>query len=134
MNKFIKLLLNQRPPIVDINDSIEIVESSMGSRRKTDCVIVTKPDGKCFGIITNSDLKSFFEQRRNPKTVKAWELCSHNVIFANEGTSIKEISDLMTKNKIHHILILENGVAQGCVSSNDVAEYDFVKNYLDDGE
>jgi signal-transduction protein with cAMP-binding, CBS, and nucleotidyltransferase domain len=129
MDKLLTLLLNQHNSIANIDDSVEIIENKIKSRG-ADCVIVTKHDGKCFGVITNTDIALFHEKHKNSKTVKAWELCSPNVIYVSPETSIKEISDLMMKNKVHHIVILENGIAKGYISSNDLLEYDFIQTTL----
>ena len=127
MDKIIELLLCQHISSVDINDTIEIVEKTLGSR-KSDCVIVTTAEGSCFGIITNTDIALFHKEHKNNKVVKAWEICAHQLISVDSEASIKEISELMIKNKVHHIVILKDEIAIGYISSRDVLEYDFIQS------
>lgn len=124
MNKPIALLMNRHATTVDINDTIDKVEKIMNSH-KSSCVLVIDWDQSCFGVISHPDIVRFHEMGKNPKTERAWELCTHKVIEVSPDTPASETAKLMLKNKIHHIVITENKLIKGIVSSTD-----FVREYL----
>jgi len=123
MDKPISLLMNKHITTVDINDTIEKVEKIM-NLHKSSCALVIDSSQSCFGVICYPDIVHFYEKGRNPKTERAWELCTHKVIEVSPDTSTKETAALMLKNKVHHIVVTENKVIKGIVTSIDfLAEY-----------
>lgn len=48
---------------------------------------------------------------------RAWEICTHKVLEVAPGIFINEASELMVGNKIHHLVVTENNVIKGIVSS-----------------
>ncbi len=124
MDKPISLLMNKHTTTVDFNDTIDKVEKLMISH-KFSCVPVIDSNQGCFGVISYPDIVRFHEMGKNPKTERAWELCTHKVIEVSPDTSDRETATLMLKNKIHHIVIIENKRIKGIVSS-----LDFVIEYL----
>lgn len=124
MDKPISLLMNKHITTVDINDTIDQVEKIMDSHKST-CALVIGSDQSCFGVISYPDIVHFHERGKNPKTERAWELCTHMVIEVSPDTSARETAKLMLKHKINHIVITENKIIKGIVSS-----IDFVGEYL----
>ncbi len=114
-----------QPIIVDINDTIDKVDRIMDSHKPTCCALVIDSNQSCFGVISYSDIVRFHEMGKNPKVGRAWELCTHKVIEVSPDTSVSETAKLMLKNRIHHIVITENKLIKGIVSS-----IDFVEDYL----
>lgn len=125
MDRPISLLMNRHITTVDINDTIDTVEKKMDANKLSCCALVVDLKQSCFGVITYPDIVHFYERGKNPKTERAWELCTHKVIAVSPNTSARETAILMLKNKIHHIVILENQLIKGVVSSMD-----FVREYL----
>jgi signal-transduction protein with cAMP-binding, CBS, and nucleotidyltransferase domain len=124
MDRPISLLMDKHVTTVDFNDSIANVEKIMNSRRLS-FVVVLDSNGNCFGVISYTDILRFHVQNKNPKTERAWELCTHKVIEVTSDSSARDAAKLMIKNRIHHIVVTENQFIVGIVSSND-----FVKEYL----
>lgn len=124
MDKPISLIMNKHTTTVDISDTIDKVQQIMKAH-KYSCVPVIDPNHSCFGVICYLDILRFHELGRNPKAERAWELCTHRVIEVSPDTSVRETAELMIKNKIHHIVITENELITGIVSS-----IDFVREYL----
>lgn len=123
MNKPISLLMNKHITTVDINDTVEQVEHVM-RWHKSSFALVTDSTQKCFGVISHSDIVHFYERGRNPKVERAWELCSHRVIAVSPDALATEAAALMLKNKIHHIVVIENKAIKGIVTADDfVGEY-----------
>jgi CBS domain-containing protein len=104
---------------VDLDTTAEHVEEILDSH-KLSCVPVIDPKGKCFGIISATDFVHFHNAHKNPKAEKAWEVCTHKTIEVSPDISIEEASELMVKYKIHHLMVTDNNVMKGIVSSIDI--------------
>lgn len=107
--------------MVDIDDSVEKIESAMNSHDVT-YVPVVDERGAVFGIITARDLLHFHALKKNPKSVRAWEICTHKPLEVEAHVPVIAVAKLMADKKIHHILITKNGALVGIVSSFDLVE------------
>ena len=119
MNNLIISLMEKNIITVDLDDTAEHVEEIMDSH-KLSCVPVIDSKGKCFGVISATDFMHFHNIRKNLKAERAWEVCTHKVIGVSPDISIKEASELLVKNKIHHLVLTENKEIKGIVSSIDI--------------
>lgn len=125
MDRPISSLMNRHVTIVDMSETIDIIEKKMDANKSSCCALVVDSKQRCFGVITYPDIVHFYEKGKNPKTEHAWELCTHKIIAVSPETSARETATLMLEHKIHHIVILENQLIKGVVSSMD-----FVREYL----
>ena len=121
MDRPISALMQKNITTVDIDDTVDSVEEILNSH-KLSCVPVIDLNGNCFGVISSPDLVHFHAIRKNPRTERAWEVCTHKIIEVSPDTSVKEAAKLMVKDKIHHIVIAENEIIRGIVSSIDLVE------------
>lgn len=121
MFKPISSLMERDVVTVDIDDSIEKVESVMNSHDVT-YVPVIDEGGAIFGIITARDLLHFHSLKKNPKSVRGWEICTHRPVEVEAQVSVIEAAKLMVDRKIHHLLVTEKGALIGIVSSFDLVE------------
>lgn len=127
MDKTISSLMTRNILTVDVEDTVEKVEAIMDTH-KLSCVPVIDSQGGCFGVISLTDLLHFhvLHKNQNQKAERAWEVCTHKVIEVGPDMSVKEAAELMTRNKIHHIVVVENKSIKGIVSSIDIVnEYLF---------
>ncbi|MEE4245286.1 MAG: CBS domain-containing protein [Kangiellaceae bacterium] len=127
MDKAVVSLVAPKPVKVGVDDNINTVIETL-DKNKLPCVPVVDADGKCFGVISASDLVHFQKMNFNPKIEHAWELCTHNFIEVSSDVSVKQVAELMVKNKIHHIVISDNSVLKGIVSSLDILESGLLNN------
>lgn len=123
MTKPISLLMNAEITVIDFNDTIDKVEDVMVSKGFS-CLPVMDSNQGCFGVICYPDIVRFRRTGKNPRTERVWELCSHHVLKVSPDTSITDTAILMLKNHFHHIVVAENELIKGIVSSMDfVADY-----------
>lgn len=109
---------------VDTQDTVERVEELLNSHHVSSVPVVDSK-GIIFGLISASDLLHFHSAQKNPKAVRAWEICTYKPIEVGPATAIGEVARLMVKNRIHHVVVSENRSIQGFVSS-----LDFVEQYV----
>jgi CBS domain-containing protein len=106
---------------VALEDTAEKVENLL-NRRSLSAVPVVDENGGVFGIISSGDMLHLHAAKKNPKAIRAWELCTYKPIAVRPETSIGEVAKLMIKNKIHHVPVTENGKLCGMVSALDFVE------------
>lgn len=119
MKKRITSLIEQNVITVALNDTVETVERVLDSHHLS-CVPVINDRGECFGVISAPDLVHFHNARKNPSAERAWEMCTHKTIEVSPGISVKQAAELMVKNNIHHLVVVEDGSIKGIVSSIDI--------------
>ena len=119
MRKQITSLIGENVITVKLNDTVETVEKVLDSHQLS-CVPVINTDGECFGVISAPDLVHFHNARKNPIAERAWEMCTHKIIEVSADISVKEAAELMVKNNIHHLVVIEDGSIKGIVSSIDI--------------
>lgn len=119
MQQLISSIMAESVTVVNIDDTVEDVECVLGAY-KYSCLPVVDPDQHCFGIITSNDLTRFHMQKGNAKKVRAWEICSHQLIEVPPSLPIGDAAQLIINNNIHHLIITENNSVTGIVSSIDL--------------
>lgn len=121
MDNTIGSLTSSEIIVVDADDRIDKVVEILDFH-KLSCVPVVDIEGECFGVISAPDLVHFQKMNLNPRAQLAWEFCTHNIIEVSSDLSIRETAKLMIKNKIHHIIVSDNKILKGIVSSIDIIE------------
>jgi len=119
MSQSISSFMEKSIITVDLEDTVEHVEEILDSHELS-CVPVVDSMGECFGVISATDLVHFNNSHKNPKAEHAWEVCTHKVIEVSPDISIKEASELMVNNNVHHLMVIDNNVIKGVVSSIDI--------------
>jgi CBS domain-containing protein len=92
--------------------------------KKVGCVIVTKDDGRPFGIITERDLVRGLAKREELyfRATLLESFSSHPLITARLTTTIEEAAEVMFKNKIRRLPIInESNLVAGIVTVTDLA-------------
>ena len=113
---------------LDENSSIKSLVDTL-NKNKVGCVIVTSLKSHYpVGIVSERDLVRNFKVILNKNTIKVKEVMTKNIIFCNKNTSSKELMEIMSKNKIRHIPIIEKNKLLGIVSIGDVVNR-IIENY-----
>ena len=113
---------------LDENSSIKSLVDTL-NKNKVGCVIVTSLESYYpVGIFSERDLVRNFKVILNNNTIKVKDVMTKNIIFCNKNTSSKELMEIMSKNKIRHIPIIEKNKLLGIVSIGDVVNR-IIENY-----
>jgi CBS domain-containing protein len=107
---------------VDTEDTIERVDDFLNTH-KLSSIPVVDAKGVIFGILSAPYLVRFHAAGKNPRTMRAWKLCTYKPIEVGPATPAGEVARLMVKNRIHHVVVTENGLIKGFVSSLDFLEH-----------
>jgi len=118
MDKLISTLMKECVITVDVDASIESVEKILHFHHLS-CVPVVDSTGRCFGVVSSTDIVHFHATNKDAKVERAWEICTHKIIEVDTKTSVREAAEIMVQHNIHHLLIVEDDAIKGIVSSID---------------
>ena len=124
----VKKLMKRACITLDENSIIKNLIDTL-NKNKVGCVVVTSLKSTYpVGIVSERDLVRNFEVILNNNTIKVKDVMTKNIIFCNKNTSSKELMEIMSKNKIRHIPIIEKNKLLGIVSIGDVVSR-IIENY-----
>ena len=91
------------------------------NENKIGCLVVVR-DGNIKGILTKRDLlERVLEKCKNPKETKTSEIMTTDVIVGEPDMEICEATNIMIKNKIKKLPIVEESQLVGMVTLSDIA-------------
>ncbi len=121
----ISSMMTSQTRTVAVDDSVAHVEELLHSHQLSALPVTEGQDKAIVGIISARDLVHFHAARRDPETVRVWEICSYKPVQVSPDTTISQVAKLMVDKRLHHILVTRNNEVVGIVSS-----FDFVKKYV----
>ena len=114
---------------VDCDDTMDKVETILRIHNVT-YVPVLDADGRIFGIITARDMINFHGTRKAGKAVRAWEVCTHKTVEVSPHKPVQAVAQMMGDHHIHHVLVSEEGILKGVISSFDIVEKFMLRNMM----
>ena len=90
-------------------------------RHNVGSVLVGESDDRAVGIVSEADIvRKVLAEGTKPDTVKVEEIMSSPLISVDVKTPIYRIYNTMTKNRIRHLVITDQGQKVGFVSVKDL--------------
>jgi len=80
-------------------------------------------DNSIIGIVSERDLARYIFNNEFKNDLPVTKIMSKNLITCNLNTSITELMEIISDNKIRHIPIMEEKKLLGMVSIGDVLNY-----------
>jgi len=78
--------------------------------------------GRCFGIVSPADVFDFISSGGDVNAVKAWEICSHTMIYVHPDITITQACEVMRDNGIHHLIVGDAEKPIGIISTMDIIQ------------
>ena len=104
---------------VDMDTTIqEVLDNTAWN--KISSVVVLDKDRKVLGIISEKDMVYAESLGIKKSDIKAWQVCSKNIIKISPEDSIHGAARLMVEHKVHHVLIMTGDYVEGIISTLDV--------------
>ncbi len=110
---------------VDMDESVQDVLDK-APWNKVSSVVVLDKDRNVIGIISEKDMIYAESIGIKKKDLKAWQICSKDIIKISPEDSIMGAARLMVDKKVHHVLIMTGEYVEGVISTLDV-----LKQFLD---
>jgi len=104
----------------DADSTLSSVIDNLKSN-KTDCILLTKNETECIGIITNSDIQRRLLSLNLKSDNPAYLIMSSPVKFISEYTSVLDALIISDEKKINHLVVKnEAGEITGVLRTQDV--------------
>ena len=117
----VKDIMTKDVVIADTNDTIIDVAKLM-AHHNIGCVPVTENGEKVLGVITDRDI--VVEMTKNsydPYNTLASTIMSDNVYYVRPEVEVKFAFDLMRKQQVRRLPVLDNGKLLGMITLGDLA-------------
>ena len=85
--------------------------------------VLNEQDKNVIGIISERDIARYISNDEFKNDLPVTKIMSKNIISCNLNTSVTELMEIITNNKIRHILIMEEKKLLGTVSIGDVVNH-----------
>jgi len=119
----VSLIAQDLPVTVNTQDTVKKIEDVLDEDGLTSVPVVDPERNECFGIISLIDNHHFHAQKKNPNTIKAWEICTYKPLTVSQDTLIENAGKLMVEHGIHHLVVIKKKKIRGFVSSLDVIKF-----------
>jgi len=120
----VKEIMKKNVKIIRPDDNMKKAAEIMNSN-KIGCLVVVEGDGDIVGIITERDiLEDVVAVGKSSDQVLVKDAMKKDVIFTSPEASLEEAADLMNKNKIKKLPVIENGKLVGIITASDLITYE----------
>jgi len=108
--------------VVDPDTSVSYAMTLMRRRNIHSVVVDISDKNPSYGIITTTDIRDkIVAENRNPTETTVREIMSGPILTGRAEWTLIECSQMMQKNKIHHLPIAdESGALVGLISATDI--------------
>ena len=109
--------VNTIPPDATVSDALKLM-----AKKEINALVVSEK-GNMVGIISEEDYarKAILKGKKANK-IRVRDIMTSKVIYTNPNQKLDKCLSLMTKNRIHHLPVLENGSGSlvGFLSIEDI--------------
>jgi len=96
----------------------------MNEHRVGGLVVVDSTSGM-IGILTERDiLIRLVAESRSPETTRVREIMTGKVLSCEPATSVQECREIMTRRRLRHLPVVEEGRLAGLISIGDLMAYE----------
>jgi len=123
--KGVERLVRRQGHVLTIHENASITSAAEKMRQDNiGSLVVVDEREKVVGIITERDLLAkVVAAGKDPNTTEVAEAMSPQVVACHRETSLSEAQLTMSRHKIRHLPIIEDGLPLGMLSSRDVLAY-----------
>lgn len=121
-----------KKPITILETEPVIKAAKIMDEKKIGSLIVVNKEKKLTGIITEKDIIKRFLAKDKPKSTTVKEVMSTDIITVTKDIDLDTAAEIMSKNKIRRLPIVDNGKLIGIVTARDLLENStyFDENWL----
>ena len=105
------------------NDTLKTTSEKLQKYNIGAMPVLSAQDNNVIGIVSERDLAQYIFNDEFKNDLSVTKIMSKNLITCNLNTSVTELMEIITNNKIRHIPIMEEKKLLGMVSIGDVVNY-----------
>ena len=105
------------------NDTLKTVSEKLQKYNIGSLPVLSTQDNSIIGIVSERDLARYIFNNEFKNDLPVTKIMSKNLITCNLNTSVNELMEIITNNKIRHIPIMEEKKLLGMVSIGDVINH-----------
>ena len=121
--KFVTKLSERKCFTLSENDTLKTASEKLQKHNIGAMPVLSTQDNNVIGIVSERDLARYIFNNEFKNDLPVTEIMSKNLITCNLNTSITELMEIISDNKIRHIPIMEEKKLLGMVSIGDVVNY-----------
>jgi len=105
------------------NDTLKTASEKLQKHNIGGLPVLSAQDNSIIGIVSERDLARYIFNNEFKNDLPVTKIMSKNLITCNLNTSVTELMEIISNNKIRHIPIMEEKKLLGMVSIGDVVNY-----------
>ena len=105
------------------NDTLKTISEKLQKHNIGAMPVLSTQDNNVIGIVSERDLARYIFNNEFKNDLPVTKIMSKNLITCNINTSVTELMEIISNNKIRHIPIMEEKKLLGMVSIGDVLNY-----------
>ena len=105
------------------NDTLKTASEKLQKHNIGGLPVLSTQDNSIIGIVSERDLARYIFNNEFKNDLPVTKIMSKNLITCNLNTSVTELMEIISNNKIRHIPIMEEKKLLGMVSIGDVVNY-----------
>ncbi len=105
------------------NDTLKTASEKLQKHNIGGLPVLSTQDNSIIGIVSERDLARYISNNIFKNDLPITKIMSKNLITCNLNTSVTELMEIITNNKVRHIPIMEEKKLLGMVSIGDVLNY-----------
>ena len=115
------------------NDTLKTASEKLQKHNIGGLPVFNTQDNSIIGIVSERDLARYISNNEFKNDLLVTKIMSKNLITCNLNTSITELMEIISDNKIRHIPIMEEKKLLGMVSIGDVVNY-IINQYKEENQ
>ena len=121
--KLVTKLSNRKCFTLSEKDTLKTASEKLQKYNIGSMPVLSEQDKNVIGIISERDIARYISNDEFKNNLPVTKIMSKDIISCNLNTSVTELMEIITNNKIRHILIMEEKKLLGTVSIGDVVNY-----------
>ena len=131
--KLVTKLSNRQCFTLTEKDNLKTASEKFNKHNVGVMPVLNEKDQSVIGIISERDLARYVCEDEFRSDLPVNKIMSKNIISCNLNTSVTELMEIITSNKIRHIPIIENKELIGIVSIGDIVNH-IIEQYKDENQ
>ena len=114
-------------------DTLKIASEKLQKYNVGAMPVLSKQNNDLIGIVSERDLARFIFKDEFKNDLPVTKIMTKQIITCNLNTSVTELMEIMTHNKIRHVPIVDEKKILGIVSIGDVLNH-IIEQYKDENK